>query len=63
VVNIRFYILKNIRFYIPCEGSVFSVTNVLQQDLLLQIPHSSLVEKTGTQASIQIFRCCICLFY
>lgn len=37
--------VENIGFSMPCEGSVFSVTDVLQQDLLLQIPHISHVEK------------------
>lgn len=36
--------------YMPCEGSVFIITDILQQDLLLWIPHISHVEKTGIQA-------------
>lgn len=42
--------VESIGFYMPCEGSVFTVTDVLQQDLLLRIPHISRVEKNGTQA-------------
>lgn len=41
---------ENMRFYMPCEGPLSTNADVLQQDLLLWIPHIFHVEKTGTQA-------------